>query len=219
MRRTTPRRRLIEKGLRQYSAEYRSGEITGLSNHLPMCLYALEELGASAARIDRFYEWYVRRLDKRRVTGVERMRPSQWQTRLGEHAGNHEYFLLFTRELERRAIPDVLAEYLPVLFKGVGGGAFHPLIRLAYALEMDSRAEIGESLASWCMAYLELGVPEFKAHIGMRASAESLARALSSCGCIGSPVTDDSRRRWQASVPERTVSCCRGSPRSLCMHS
>jgi hypothetical protein len=175
MRGATSTRRLIEKGLREYSAEYRSGEITGLSNHLPMCLHALEELGASAARINRFYGWYVQRLEKRRVSGLERMAASRWQMRLGQHTANHEYFLLFARELERRTVADVLAEYLPVLIKGVGGGAFHPLIRLAYALEMDSRAEISEALASWCMAYLELGIPEFERHIGMRASAQSLA--------------------------------------------
>lgn len=39
----------------------------------------------------------------------------------------------------------------------MSGGAFHPMIRLSYAIEVDSDWELAESLASWCMAYQDLG--------------------------------------------------------------
>jgi hypothetical protein len=170
-----PIRHLVDRALDEYSAEYRLDNVDGLSNHLPMCLHALSELGASAAQLERFYAWYVPRLAPRRTSPLEPIEPSEWRARLGRHAANHEYFLLFERERERKSQHELLGEYLPVLFAGVGGGAFHPLIRLAYALEMRNSAEISEALASWCMAHLELGTPSFETRCELRAAAEIMA--------------------------------------------
>src|SRR5690606_23420050 len=165
---------LAARGRAEYGAEYASNGLGGMQNHLPMCLYALGAMGASESRLIGFYDWYVPRLEKR-SPAVRRIDQDGWETLLGHHAGNDEYFSFFSEQAEVEGLDRVLDRYLPRLFRGVGGGAFHPLIRLAYALEMDSLDEACEALAAWCMAYRELGDAEFAERRDLRTSVAAFS--------------------------------------------
>ncbi len=126
-----------------------------LSNHLPMTLLAMQAQGASPKQLEGFYQRYSRRLRSKRPA-TTRLDASNWQSLLGKHAHNAEYLQFFAEQIRARGWLETLRVYLPGLLPGIGGAAFHPLIRLAYAVEAEHEAEIAEGLASWAMASLPL---------------------------------------------------------------
>jgi hypothetical protein len=139
--------RLLEKS-RSYGPQYGNG----LSNHLPMALVALHSIGASDSQLSDFFAYYVSNLEQPREERIAITR-SNWRQYLGEHRYGLSYRELFQREISANGVSQALEFFLPHLVEGVSGGAFHPLIRLAYGLETGSSWEIAESLASWCLAY------------------------------------------------------------------
>ncbi len=141
---------LLTRGTR-FEPEYKRG----LSNHLPMTLIALAELGADDARLAAFFEQYSAKLEPKRPSQL-RLNTSNWRDHLGEHAHASAYAAFFEAEYARLGERELLQHYLPLLMPGVGGGAFHPLIRLSYALHAQHKPEVIEALAAWAVAYLEL---------------------------------------------------------------
>lgn len=135
-----------------FSCEYGNA----LSNHLPMALIALQRIGATADQLKSFHSRYSSILEK--VCEDPLVIDSlNWRQFLGLHQHNLPYRLFFLQELREKGTQFALETYLPLLMEGVSGGAFHPLIRLAYGIEVKSEWEIAESLASWCMAFQQLG--------------------------------------------------------------
>ncbi len=154
---TTPKnalRRLLTGGL-AYAAEYRGG----LSNHFPMACIALDRIGGTEEEVESFASFYRDRLEPLEEPGDVVITPGTWRERLGEHRYNAEYRAFFTSELRRLGREALLQSYVPALMPGVAGGAFHPLIRLAYALEARHDGELAEALASWSIAFLPIGTP------------------------------------------------------------
>jgi hypothetical protein len=137
---------------KRFSAEYGRQ----LSNHLPMALIALDRLGASEEQAQKFFNQYSKMLRPQAAVAFQ-MDASNWITFLGQHEHNSEYREYFLQEFVNKGFESTLKSHLPLLIPGLSGGAFHPLIRLAYAIEIKSEWEIAESLAAWAMAYLELG--------------------------------------------------------------
>jgi hypothetical protein len=136
---------------RKFGCEYENG----LSNHLPMALIALDRIGADQMKLTEFYSEYCQILEIPDQDNI-RITHETWSRYLGQFKYNLAYREFFLKELSEKGIPKALEFYLPHLIPGVSGGAFHPLIRLAYALEVDSSWEVAESLTAWCMAYQEL---------------------------------------------------------------
>lgn len=97
----------------------------GTTNHCPMALHALHEMGASPARLQRFF--------------------AHWQANHalpgGEQQQGNEKEMQFVRLRQQLAARLAAEGWLPafgdLLEQGLSpaGGAFHPLIRLACALE------------------------------------------------------------------------------------
>ena len=135
-----------------FSCEYSAQ----LSNHLPMALIALYKIGEDEFDLSSFYKSYAKRL-KPQLADTVTINEKNWQSFLGQHRFNQPYREFFLSQLASRGFRSTFEYYLPILLPGVSGGAFHPLIRLAYAIEVQSEWETAEALASWCMAYLELG--------------------------------------------------------------
>lgn len=140
------------KESQQFSAEYDEN----LSNHLPMALWALKSIRASEEQLLKFYQKNSSHLNRQLPNDII-VDSTNWKLFLGNHIYNSAYRDYFLNEIKKGSILECLNTYLPILMRGVSGGAFHPLIRLAYAVEIDSEWEVSESLASWCMAYQELG--------------------------------------------------------------
>lgn len=151
---------LIAKANQEFSAEYAIGDVGGISNHLPMCLFALKQLGADDDRLQDFYSSYVDRLVPRKSS--ENFRLEDWQRFLGRNSFNEEFRRFFLSRIESVGVEECLVENLLDLLPGVGGAAFHPLIRLSYALELGQNDEIAEALASWGMGYVDFGRSKMK---------------------------------------------------------
>jgi hypothetical protein len=139
--------RLIER-----AADYGPLYATGLSNHLPMALIALDRMGASPARLEAFYARYAPRLARRGQPDTPLDPRDSWGV-----ARNFEgVFAYFRALLAAQGKERVLQIWLPVLMPGVATGAFHPMIRLAYAVDAYEESEMAFGLASWVTEHRSL---------------------------------------------------------------
>ena len=59
-------------------------------------------------------------------------------------------------QLEEHAPREILNDLFPLLVTGIATGAFHPLIRLSYALETHNQEEFVAAMAYWASHYEEL---------------------------------------------------------------
>lgn len=143
-------KKLILEG-HKYSSQYKNG----LSNHLPMALYALDDIGADDKKIEAFYDKYIGRLEKCKPAKGEVI-TNDISNYLSEPDLFSDLVIFFEKEVKNKGLVSVFNKYLPTLFNGVSGAAFHPLIRLAFAVEMQGDTEIAHALASWVIAYQEL---------------------------------------------------------------
>ena len=129
---------------------------THLSNHLPMALVALHALGADDERLGAFARSYARRLmpidDDGEVTTFD-----EWLAARGRRGSYGAVRRYFDAAIDRAGVDGTLRRHLPELAAGVGGGAFHGVIRLAYALEAQSAPRIAAGLAYFTEVYLPLG--------------------------------------------------------------
>lgn len=129
----------------------------GLSNHVPMSLCALSEMGASFRELKYYFETSTSQLILRNLES-----PNSDDGYLSMVLGNKEsfetYYNYFYTSISKKGYEKVLKNELPILMKGVAGAAFHPLIRLKYALHSNSKKEIAISLAYWASHYLELNL-------------------------------------------------------------
>ena len=145
-----------------YDAEYGPS----LSNHRPMALMALKRLGADDARLAAFDATYSRRL--------QAMPPPEpwpagepWPDHLGDTRWWPRFRALFTEWLQEEG-HDLLTPVLPRLLQGVGGAAFHGLIRTAYGLQAGHAGEIADGLAYWACRWLPLdGTPAATPRVGL----------------------------------------------------
>jgi hypothetical protein len=122
----------------EFQARY-GGE---LADHLPMARMALHRMGAAPLRIEAFTQQYV--ADKK-------LQP------LADAPGEAGARDAICAEMRRDGRDAVLRRKLRELMPGVGAGAFHPLIRLAYAVEAGDDREVAAAFVYWRDAYLDLG--------------------------------------------------------------
>lgn len=132
--------RALDRSL-AYAALYPAGKLL-LSNHLPMVLTALWQLGAPPDSLEAALQRASRRL-----------------VPLAEGAEEEEATRRCQAEIDRRGLPAVLAEELPALLTAAETAGFHGLIRLAYALASAHENEIARALAAWRVDRLSLGEP------------------------------------------------------------
>ena len=139
---------LIQKS-QQFQPTYAKGK---LAIHLPMSLIALDKMGASEKQLNLFYQNSIIRLDIRKKNTQTKI--NNIEDALGQKEFFESYVVFFENELKNISMKSVLANSLPVLIKGISASAFHPVIRLSYALDIDNETEIILSLASWATEYL-----------------------------------------------------------------
>lgn len=109
-----------------------------------MALVALDKLGASDEQLLDFYSSYSKILEIQTKSEIE-INSKNWRNYLGKHTHNTAYREFFLAELENNGVTKILSTYLPHLIPGLSGGAFHPLIRLAYAVDTNSTWEIADA--------------------------------------------------------------------------
>jgi hypothetical protein len=121
-----------------YAAEYGGA----LADHLPMALVALERMGADRARREAFAERYV----AAKALRVLKRDDAELQAREALH-----------EQMRDHGWPWVLRAELRSLQWGLGAGAFHAFIRVAYGILEDDSREIAAALVYWRKAALDVG--------------------------------------------------------------
>ena len=140
---------LIRQG-QQFDPSYQDG----LSNHLPMALAALSFCGATDQQLQMFYQHYIPRL--------EPIRPPQPAPETGMTTlGNKQHFPYFLnhyrQQVDKKGIEQTVVEALPDLLPGLATAAFHGLIRLSYAVQVQDKEETAIALAYWSSEFQPLG--------------------------------------------------------------
>ena len=128
-----------------------------LANHLPMVLYALDQLGADDARLEAFFETY------RDTNGLVPVPPAvapidagNWRDHLGARERESDYRAFFAREGRRLGQRGLIEAYLPELVPGIAASALHALMRIAYATMRDDPDESAIGVAYLCSSHLRL---------------------------------------------------------------
>ncbi|MBB5191867.1 hypothetical protein HNQ50_002597 [Silvimonas terrae] len=137
------------------SAQYAPNFGSGLTNHLPMALIALARLGADDARLEAYFDAYTQQLSPlESAPGV--IDPAFWQRELGQRQFYDAYRNYFVTQLAAEGVDAVVRRHLPDLLPGIGGAAFHGLIRAQYALASGHTDEMACGLAYWACSARKL---------------------------------------------------------------
>jgi len=129
-----------------------------LSNHLPMALHALSELGASASRMRQFAERYLERFAGR-GGGSRASRVADWLPLRGQADAYPSLRVTFEDALARDGRDAVLRRVLPALWTGVAAAAFHGVIRTGHAAQAGHDGELAAALAYWAWRWQPLSPP------------------------------------------------------------
>ena len=144
------------KQARNYKVEYGSK----LANHLPMALIALYKMDANENELDNFYNQYEIKLTTLNRDGIDvdkLFSKKKLISTLGNSDKFNTHLTYFENELNNLGIDKTLKIYLPILIPGLCASAFHALIRLSYAIEIEDIDEIAFALAFWSSEYQYLG--------------------------------------------------------------
>lgn len=120
--------------------------VQGLTNHLPMALVAKHRLGADGGELRRFAATYSRKLAPL-TSARERLDRATWKNAIGDSRAATELRSYFAHCVTEEGVETTLLAHLPALLPGVGGAAFHGVIRLAYAIDASSPLQIAAGLA------------------------------------------------------------------------
>lgn len=117
-----------------------------LAMHLPMAFIALNQMGANDCQMQKFFEYYKPKLE---IKPISNMMISQenWQA----YCFKEKYFVdleaFFASEIKNEGIDKTLNKYVQRLSQNLISAAFHPLIRLAFAIQAESQSETAAALA------------------------------------------------------------------------
>ncbi len=145
---------LLNAGL-EIPPEYRGG----LTNHLPMALHALYELGASSQRMRAFHTLYIQRFPANRFQpNFENQAPScvDWLQFRGLPDAYPTLLAYFDEHVLRHGMEETLEKSLPDLLSGVSAAGFHGVIRTAHALQAKHPREMAAALGYWAWRWQPL---------------------------------------------------------------
>ncbi len=140
------------------------------TDHMPMTLVAMSRLGASEQNLADFQRSYQ-----------ERLRPVQAGpdiTSVAEGRGQFDAFRglreILIKEIKVSGAEAVIRLYLPELLPSLAAGAFHPLIRLGFAVTAQHEMEMASALAYWMTSSLQPRLVPGTSAQTLRGTLESL---------------------------------------------
>jgi hypothetical protein len=113
------------------------------SDHMPMTLCAMSALGADAAELIRYRDDYCRILRPVPAAGVI----EHWRDGVGDRDQYPALLRYFQTQVAAKGIGSTVSECLPEFVHSLVADAFHPLIRLAYAVDFAAPNETAAALA------------------------------------------------------------------------
>ena len=120
---------------------------TGLFNHFPMALLALERLGGDEARLRQFAAFYEKRL--RLQEPGDPLPHDDWPEALGQRRYESALAAKFEEEVRISGSAALLCDIVPHLTTGLASEAFHGAIRAAYAVDSGDDVDVAGALAAW----------------------------------------------------------------------
>ncbi|WP_440992746.1 questin oxidase family protein [Cysteiniphilum litorale] len=117
-----------------------------LATHLPMAFIALNEMGANDCQMQKFFEYYKPKLEIKPARNMMVFQEN-WQAYCFKEKHFVDLEVFFASEIKRDGVDKVLNKYLPRLSQNLTSAAFHPLIRLAFAIQAESQSETAAALA------------------------------------------------------------------------
>lgn len=126
---------------------------TGLFNHFPMALLALERLGGDEARLRQFASFYEKRL--RLQEPGDPLPHDDWREALGQRRYESALAAKFEEEVRIRGSAALLRDIVPHLTTGLASEAFHGAIRTAYAVDSGDDVDVAGALAAWVTGFSE----------------------------------------------------------------
>ncbi|MCZ7644938.1 MAG: questin oxidase family protein [Planctomycetota bacterium] len=160
---------------RNREADLASGPLG--NNHGPMTLLALERMGAPDERLKAYFATLEPRFGKQAfdLAKTGPLDEANWREHLGGFAWFPRYVEFFEARERELGLEATLRAYLPGMLSGLAGHAFHPLLRLGYALDAGNRDECVYALAYWAATWLPS--PAYDAGAAPVAPGELLANA------------------------------------------
>jgi hypothetical protein len=124
-----------------------------LSNHQPMALQALLQLGASAARLQAWSERYETMLEPRTDARAAKVVVDR---DLGRPDSDAAWRAHFAARIAQCGAAATLREALALLLPGAGAIAFHGLIRTSHAVLAGHDGELAAGLAHWAAHHMPM---------------------------------------------------------------
>jgi hypothetical protein len=129
-----------------------------LTNHLPMAIYALHQIGASKQQITDFAKDHIkaRRLRPLPAKNSIVFTEANYKNSLGQHDHYAAHTQYFTQQVKDNGLDATLKTHLAPLMSGVCGAAFHGLLRTSYGIMSKNEPEAIKGLAYWADTYKEI---------------------------------------------------------------
>lgn len=137
---------------KDYASDYNGG----LSSHIPMVSYSLYELGVSFNEIEEYLDKTIEsiKISKEDFTKLYSIDDENFEKYLGIKDSLGSYYDYFSLKIKETNYLEVTGEALPKLIKGVAARAFHPLIRLSFAVRSENKEEVVKSLSYFASTFL-----------------------------------------------------------------
>ncbi len=136
---------------KDYASDYNGG----LSSHIPMVSYSLYELGVPFNEIEQYLDKTIERIkiSKEDLTKLYNIDDKNFEEYLGAEGSLGSYYNYFFNKINESNYLEVIGKFLPKLIKGVAARAFHPLIRLSFAVRSENEEEVIKSLSYFASTF------------------------------------------------------------------
>lgn len=121
-------------------------------NHVAMTLIAIYRLGAASEQMKAYYSSKQKRQSLPSVSDTTHINEENWYQFLGT-SGSTSYIRFFLDKVDAGGVDHTLKTYLPKLISGVVAHAYHPLLRLAYGIDIKNEREIAFAMAYFASTY------------------------------------------------------------------
>ncbi|WLI91633.1 questin oxidase family protein [Massilia sp. R2A-15] len=172
----------------------------GTTNHCPMALCALADMGASDERLREFFGMWRDRYAIAAPEATQRIERADWQTWLENPDAFRALSDCFAEWIGADGIDAVVRAVLGAQPFAPATGAFHAIIRLVYALEAGHAGEAAASLSAYVSGYLTVDIASMASASSVDAALECLSQAMQGKSYAGPSIT--ARLRNVAQDPE-----------------
>ncbi|MFZ6766260.1 questin oxidase family protein [Undibacterium sp. Di26W] len=130
----------------------------GTANHCPMALTALAAMGASAERLEEFFDYWRDHYSLPAETPLQQIDYADFASCLGNRPVFSGLQTCFLHRIAERGSSEVVREVLAAIPVAPATTAFHALIRLSYGLQSGHDAEIAAGLAALVVANFAIDI-------------------------------------------------------------